>query len=230
MPSVLITPDALCAQITGEYTQPSDRTQLVAQTIGEQTQVTNMHFKTSNGGSCQAGTGGGNFFADMSVVRCAAYSTKNSSPYFIRAVQVSNTSYDFYACFSGYLSSGSSYRVDAGAGTWTNCSAFIVGATGTYLDVAPVSSGCSKDYVCSPILCGTTCTRGDYVYSAGTVCAGGSSGWTLRTAGCIYTPQCICASSCLNLPSVYVVAFCWRFHKRMLKIMRCVFSGVRMRD
>ena len=104
-----------------------------------QNQYTELYFKTSNGVSSQAGTGGGTFYGDAASFRNTALGGSSSSPSVFRIVQNSSTSYTIYGAFSQFTGS-SVYSIEIPSGSsWVDSSS-LYGATaptGTYLEITP---------------------------------------------------------------------------------------------
>ena len=98
-----------------------------------QNQISNVYFKTANGGSFVAGSTG-NFYGD------GYYTIDNISstiaPSIIRVVQVSNTNYQFFI-YQDVYSGLSFYDVSYANLTWTNAASFT-SPTGNYIDLVKI--------------------------------------------------------------------------------------------
>jgi hypothetical protein len=101
-----------------------------------QSQVTELYFKTSN-----AISNVGGFYADGSATRNPALGSCNVAPSVIRIVQNSQTSYTFYGYF-GTWTAGSHYTYSTdSSSSWTHNGALSIAPTGTTLDITPIASG-----------------------------------------------------------------------------------------
>jgi Chaperone of endosialidase len=87
-----------------------------------------VYFKTSNGSSTQSGSSG-SFYADGIVWKSGPASAITN----LRVIQVSNTTYQFYANCATYTGN-SIYEVAIADGTWTNSSSFA-SPSGNYIDL-----------------------------------------------------------------------------------------------
>jgi hypothetical protein len=101
-----------------------------------QSQVTELYFKTSNANDNKAG-----FYADGQASRNPALGSCNVAPSVIRVVQNSQTSYTFYGYFPTWTN-GSHYTFSTdGASTWTHNGSLSAQPSGTSVDITPIASG-----------------------------------------------------------------------------------------
>jgi hypothetical protein len=168
-----------------------------------QSQVTEVYFKTSN-----ANSNIGGFYADGTATRNPALGSCNVAPSVIRVVQNSQTSYTFYGYF-GTWSAGSHYTFSTdGSSAWAHNGALSVAPTGTTLDITPVASGTKTvagyvnagTFVTLDNIRATVTTTGNRGLSVATVagtftatisanysCTGGGNGHSTLWPGATYT-------------------------------------------
>lgn len=97
----------------------------------DQNSIVEINFKTSNNSSSQTGSSG-NYYADGYCLRYI-YGTASPQPSLVRVVQVSATSYKFYAYLEAYSGTGH-FVVDAGSGAWTSSATFS-DPSGNFIDL-----------------------------------------------------------------------------------------------
>lgn len=101
-----------------------------------QSQVTEVYFKTSNGTSNVNG-----FYGDCTASRNLALGGSSATPSLIRVVQNSQTSYTFYGYF-GTWTDGSHYTYSTDSkSSWAHSGTLVGVPSGIYTDATPTISG-----------------------------------------------------------------------------------------